>query len=205
MIPNANETKQIVVAVALLVLIGVVLNGLSSAVTETTPCDDQQQCPYPVSPPVDPPVADRSHNYAGGSCMHASLITLLRWQGREKTADYWRRNYRGGADVSDLARIADRLKLPYAVADRGDAGWMQWASDTGRGAAVHWHRGMGDGMHAVTFCGYHNGNALLIDNNRVRKYIKVPKQEFIDEWRVYGGFAITTVYSRPAPRPWRGV
>ena len=202
--PNA---KQAVALVGILALVLVFVTIADPAPT-APPCEDEKQCPYPEQPPVAPPVSERTWNYAGGSCMHASLITLLRWQGREKAADYWRSNYYGSAGVHKLAGIAERLNLDYAITNNGSTRFMQWASDTGRGAAIHWHRGIPNwrspriGGHAVTFCGYFNGNALLIDNNSPRKYIRISKQQFIQEWRSYGGYAMTVVYDRPAPKPW---
>ena len=45
-------------------------------------------------PTVNVPAALRQSNWRGpegqGSCVHASMISLLRWQYRLKTADHWR-------------------------------------------------------------------------------------------------------------------
>ena len=45
-------------------------------------------------PTVNLPVSLRQSNWLGnqeeGSCVHATMISLLRWQGRYNTADYWR-------------------------------------------------------------------------------------------------------------------
>lgn len=148
--------------------------------------------------PMDLPVELRCQNYAGGSCCHASLISVLRWQGLDEIADKWRKTWSGAAGVTDLARHAETLKLRYAYTTRGDESFLQWVSDTRRGAAIHYYPN-----HAITFCGYDvQGRAVLLDNNRTQKYIFVPKQEFVRAWKGYGGCALTVVYDPPPPKPW---
>jgi len=88
---------------------------------------------YRALPPVDLPPELRQRNYGGGSCMHASLITILRWQGLDDLADRWRRTYGGAASVSDLARISERLGLRYAWTTTGDERLLEWASRTRTG------------------------------------------------------------------------
>jgi len=160
-------------------------------------------CPYPAGPPMDLPRELRQSNYAGGSCMHASLISVLRWQGKHETAAWWRANYGGAAGVWDLARICRGRDFRFAWTTSGDAAFLQWCSDTRRGAAIHYFTG-----HAVTFCGYKKDAAgrevaVLLDNNRTGVYVRVPKAQFISPWRVYGGNALTVVYSPTPPKPWR--
>lgn len=166
------------------------------------PCPDGQ-CPRDYSAwrdvaPMDLPIELRCENYAGGSCSHAALISVLRWQGLDAIADQWRKTYAGAAGVTDLARHAETLKLRYAYTTRGDEAFLQWASDTRRGAAIHYFPN-----HAITFCGYDaSGQAVLLDNNRVQSYIRVPKGEFVRAWKSYGGCALTVVYQPPPPKPW---
>ena len=167
------------------------------AVCPSGTCPDAGTCPYKDVPPVDVPKALRQANYAGGSCNHASLITVLRWQGLEDPARKWRQNYAGGADVTDLADIADGLGLRFAYTNGGDAGFLEWCSRTRRGAAIHYYPG-----HAVTFLGYVGAQAVLVNNNDTTHLIHVPKTEFIAAWKGYGGKAITVVYSPAPPRPW---
>lgn len=153
--------------------------------------------PYKGVPPVDLPVELRCANYAGGSCTHASLISLLRWQGLDEVADYWRRHYSGGAYVTDLAAIAEPWGLRYAYTTDGDAEFLAWCSRTRRGAAIYYYTN-----HSVTFAGYRDGEAVLLDNNRTGRLIRIPKETFLANWRSYGGGALTVVYSPSPPRPW---
>jgi len=170
----------------------------SGPIDDLPPEPENTVCPWPSGPPMDLPKSLRQANYAGGSCMHASLISVLRWQGRFELADWWRRSEYGAAGVYDLARVCRRLDLRFAWTTNGNAAFLDWCSSTRRGAAIHYFS-----QHAVTFCGYEDGNAVLLDNNRPGTYIRVPKQQFLSRWRGYGGLALTVVYAPPPPRPWR--
>ena len=71
-----------------------------------------QDCPdgrCPVNPInlveslADVPPQLREPNYSPegqGSCVHASTITLLRWQGQDELAEWWRANYHSGEYAS---------------------------------------------------------------------------------------------------------
>lgn len=166
-------------------------------------CPDAASAPGWLAevPPVDLPGALRQANYGGGSCMHASLISVLRWQGRDDLAERWRRSYSGAAGVWDLAEIAEWLDLDYAWTTRGDAAFLEWCSHTRRGAAIHYKPG-----HAVTFFGFVSRNgvefAVICDNNHPGRLEWIEKRRFIESWRGYGGFALSIVGTPGNPRPW---
>ena len=166
------------------------------------PCPDGR-CPGSIGryPPVDLPESLRQGNYGGGSCMHAAMISVLRWQGRDELAEQWRRSYAGGAGVWDLARLAEQHDLDYAWTTNGDPEFLEWCSRTRRGAAIHFKP-----AHAVAFFGYQvrNGRevAVLCDNNRPRELEYIEKQNFIRAWRGYGGCALTILGTPGNPRPW---
>ena len=187
----------------LLLVLVVCCVGCEEIVIQSSPCLNcaavVQPCPYQNVPPVDLPRSMRQRNYRGGSCAHASMIDVLRWQNRGTDASWWRRSYWGGANFShDLPRIADRRGLDYAMTTSGDPRFLQWCSDTRRGAAVIWS----GGSHAITFCGYVGNRAVLVNNNRPSKVTYMDKRKFLANWRRSGGDAITPVYSPVAPRPW---
>ena len=168
-----------------------------------SPCPDGR-CPGTVGrwPPVDLPPSLRQANYGGGSCMHAAMISILRWQGRGELADQWRRNYSGAAGVWTLAKLAEKYDLDYAWTTDGDPAFLQWASDTRRGAAIHYKP-----VHAVAFLGYQTRGgleyAVLYDNNASRDRLEyVEKNAFIRAWRGYGGCALTIVGTPANPRPY---
>ena len=73
-------------------------------------------------PVVNVPVALRQSNWLGsnreGSCVHASMISLFRWQGRYRTADYWRKTYGNGEWPEDMAAKFDREGIRYAYVEK---------------------------------------------------------------------------------------
>ena len=87
-------------------------------------------------PTVNVPAALRQSNWIGyqgqGSCVHASMISLFRWQYRLKTADYWRQNYGDGEYPEDLAAKFDKAGIRYAYATSGDV--SSWNGRVARGA-----------------------------------------------------------------------
>lgn len=147
---------------------------------------------------LDLPVELRQKNYAGGSCCHCAHQDVLHWHGFHEEAEWWRQNHSGGFSVSGGARIMDQLGMAYAYTTRGDERLLEWASRNGHGAAIHYYP-----SHAITFRGYANGYAYLCDNNRTGTLIKVEKNEFIRNWRGYGGCALTIVYSPHPPIEWK--
>jgi len=201
---NPGGPEEITLTVSLVIAMAVALLWCTGCeIRSSDPCDGDR-CPVAIVtaaelPPVDPAVDQREPNYAGGSCMHASLVTCFRWQGLHTMADWWRDNQSGACSVPGLARIAESRwpKLRYAYTSSGDAEFLAWCSRTRRGAAIHYYPG-----HAVTFAGFTtDGHAALIDNNRVERFIYIPKAEFVAKWQGYGGFALVPVYSPTPPRP----
>jgi hypothetical protein len=157
-----------------------------------------ERCPWRTVAPVDIPQSLRQPNYNGGSCMHASLITVLRSQHQNAIAEYWRRNFSGAAGVETCARIADDLALQFAYTVKGDEDFLEWCNRTRRAAAIYY----GDN-HAVTFCGYSlEGEAMLVDNNNPDRYRRIPKARFLADWHAAGGAAMTTVYASIPKHPW---
>lgn len=181
----------------------VTITGLESAAIEpddyrVLPDDPKAKPPYKRIPPAEIPEPDREHNY-GGSCNHASFISVLRYFGRDKIADQWRARYGGAAGVYDIARVADRFDLDYCMtAHEQKSEFLEWCSRTNRPAGIHYFP-----AHAVTFAGYsQDGDAILIDNNSPAQYIHIPKEKFIRNWIYYGSCAITLADPAPPARPW---
>lgn len=157
------------------------------------PCPDGR-CPVAVTSLAEVPLEIRDHNYGGGSCMYASLCTALRWQGQDAAADRIRAAYRGGQGVDGLSKICKAEGIQFAATVDGDEELLEWCSRTRRMAAIHFFP-----KHAVTFAGYENGQAVLIDNNHIKANIRIPKQVFIAQWHGYGGCALVPIYTPPSP------
>lgn len=158
------------------------------------------------APPAEVPKANlplslREKNWpdknGSGSCVIASSIYHLRWHNQPELADYFRRTYAGGQTAQSIQKIWRRANIPFVATETGDPDFLEWASRNRHGAIIWFFE-----RHCVHFCGFSKVNgvehALICDNNRVANYIRIPKQQFIREWRGYGGFACTALLS-PAP------
>ena len=150
------------------------------------------------TPVVNLPHHARCRNYAGGSCVIASTVSLFRWQGRDDLADLFRRSYSGGQSASSLHAKLESRGVRYAFTTSGDAAFLEWACRTRRGAGVTFFAN-----HFVCLVHLDAQRAILLDNNRIGQYITLPRDEFLRRWRGYGGWATTPVYSPAAPPAWK--
>lgn len=152
-------------------------------------------------PTVNVPRADRQQNWLGnrqeGSCVHATMISLFRWQGRPATADYWRRTYGNGEWPEDMAAKFDRDGIRYAYVTNGDVRFLEWSCRTRRGCGI---TVMG-GAHMVALVHLDDKWAAVLDNNNVSKFIWVPRETLIAEWKASYGWAVTPIYTPAAPLP----
>lgn len=137
----------------------------------------------------------RVRNYAGGSCVWASLGTLGNWLELEGLAEL-NREVSGGAWPDRVRRVLNAKNIDYVMEERGRPAFLDRALATRRGAAVTWH-----GAHMVTLVYLDDSIAGLVDNNRPSHVIWQPRQEFLEEWRRCGGWAVTLVYTPPPPKP----
>jgi hypothetical protein len=152
-------------------------------------------------PTVNVPAALRQGNWRGpegqGSCVHASMISLLRWQYRLHTADYWRQTYGDGEQPEDLAAKFDQEGIRYAYVTNGDVRFLEWACRTRRGCGI---TVMG-GAHMVALVHLDDKWAAILDNNNVENFIWVPRETLIAEWKASYGWAVTPIYAPAAPLP----
>jgi hypothetical protein len=158
---------------------------------------------YSESVVLDLPPELRQKNWGGGSCVHASNVTLLRWQGQHELADWWRREYSGGEYADRLTKRLESAGLRYAYTREGDAAFLEWCCRTRRGAGVFYKP-----AHSINLVGLDDQYAYLLDNNathypeRHGHYERVRRDVFLGNWRSrYGGFAWTLVYNPPPPIP----
>lgn len=151
-------------------------------------------------PTVNIPRADRQQNWIGngeGSCVHATFVSLLRWQGRFKTADYWRRTYSGGERLDQFVAKLDQEGIRYAYETGGDVQFLEWACRTRRGCGIT----VSGGAHMVALVHLDAEWAAILDNNDVSTFRWVPRETLIAEWKASYGWAVTPVYSPAAPLP----
>jgi hypothetical protein len=147
---------------------------------------------------VDPPAEWRHKNYGSGSCVHATTETLLEWQGLHDQAAEWRRRYSGGEATAQQShtRKMDSMGLKYVTTTNGDTRLLEWACETRRGCGVAFPAG-----HCVALVGHEEGQAVLLDNNHVDHYDRIPWDEFVARWKRLGGLGFAFVYDAPPPTP----
>lgn len=146
------------------------------------------------SPVVDLPYELRQKNWStagGGSCVIASIITLLRWTGDPELmamADHWREAYGGGQTSSSARRKLEESNLRYVMTCDGDVELLKWAVATRRGCAIAY------AGHCTNIVGYEDGAWIRLDNNRTGEYQRLERlpSKF---------WAIALVYDPPCPLP----
>ena len=152
-------------------------------------------------PTVNVPLALRQANWLGsyrqGSCVHATMISLFRWQGRLGMAEHWLKAYGDGEDPSGLAAKFAHEGVRYAYVTDGDVHFLEWACRTRRGCGIT----IKGGAHMVALVHLDTKWAALLDNNDVSKFIWVPRETLIAEWKASYGWAVSPVYTPAAPLP----
>lgn len=171
------------------------------------PSDTPDTKPTPIyrvnqeRPRVNPPAAIRQENWVSngsGSCVHATVITLLRWQGRYQMAAHWRKTYGSGETADDLAAKFDREGIRYAFTyGEDDVEFLEWACSTRRGCGVT----VQGGVHMIALVHLDDKWAAILDDNAPDHYNWVPRERFLSEWKASNSWAVTVVYSPAAPLP----
>jgi hypothetical protein len=161
-------------------------------------------------PTVNLPLDLRQANWVGesgeGSCVHAAIVNLLRWQQEYAEADHWHDTYANGEYADDSWNYGDNLArkfnsegVPYAYTVEGDVKFLEWAISTRRGAGIT----VKGGRHMVVLVYLDNEKAGLLDSNDVSHVIYVDRDRLIAEWQNSHGWAVTTLYSPAPPLPVR--
>jgi hypothetical protein len=151
---------------------------------------------------IDIPDRWRRRNWIGdrgqGSCVHASLVHLLHWQGRHELADWWQKRYANGETADGLAAKLENAGVRFAETRSGDETFLEWALRTRRGTAVV----VQNGAHMVNLVGLDRQMARILDSNAPERIQEIPRAEFLREWKTSGGWAVTPVGTPPPPSPW---
>lgn len=191
------------------VLFGICLVGMATSFWQCWPValeisDAPFVCPAvdPEYPTVNLPFDLREPNWAPnnyGSCVHATNIMLLRWQGRHNTAKWWRENHWGGEYSYTFEDKLKAAPIRYASTydNEGDVTFLDWACETRRGCGI---TVMG-GRHMVALVHLDDEWAAILDNNSITEFIWVPRDKLIAEWLDSGGWAVTPLYSPVPPLP----
>jgi hypothetical protein len=155
---------------------------------------------YPV---VDIPAALRQENWpgeeGGGSCVHASMMSILRWQGQYAMAEWWGKTYDSGEYASRMALRMAQAGIPFCETTSGDPAFLDWCHKTRRGACIV----VSGGRHMVNILHCDANYVCILDNNYPSKYTWYNRTAFIKYWQNSGGWAFTPYYSPAPPTPRR--
>jgi hypothetical protein len=150
------------------------------------------------TPQVNVPVALRQHNWGkkrNGSCVHASVVTALRWQQQYRLADWWKTNHSGGEHYESLKPQLDQAGVKYvATVDDHDVSFLEWAVETRRGCMI----ACNEHAHATFLCHLDSEYAGIIGTNFPDEIIWVERETFLEDWRQSRSWAVAVVYT-PAP------
>ena len=162
--------------------------------------------PRPEQPPANLPAELHQRNWTGplgqGSCVHASLTNHLRWLNEITLAQQWKNTYSDGEWESRLRARLDAADIDYGYTVKADPRFLDWASQTRRGAICWWKP-----SHCCTFMGWvaRDGRqyAAILDNNYPGHFELTEREQFIRLWAGYGGFALSVMSDPTSSLPWR--
>lgn len=176
----------------LLLIVVLLLGGCDMAVDYGTQSAPQER------PTMALPLPLREPNWLGnrleGSCVWATSISLLRWQGRYATADYLRRKYGNGEWADRFAQRLDAEGIRFVQATNGDMSLIEWACSTRRGCGAV----VRGGTHMIAVVHATETEIGILDPNYPEHITYVPRETFEAEFRAAGGWAFAFVYV-PAP------
>lgn len=162
--------------------------------------------PTAEQPPANIPAALHQRNWLGpqrqGSCVHASLVSHLRWLNQFALGERWRATYGDGEYDSRLRSRLDAAGIDYVFTLRADPRFLDWCSETRRGCILWWKP-----SHCCTFVGWvkQDGRefAAILDNNSPGRFELTEREQFIRLWAGYGGFALAVIDPPASSLPYR--
>lgn len=208
--PRASHPLTAVFLGMCLGLLAIVLSGCEEIRIESTPTpatdlDYVHPCDGPhcvremagwIVPYLDIPEPYRIRNYDGGSCVHASMETVMHWQGMHEIADWWRATYSYGEYSDRMHSRLDAAGLTFAaVESTGPDGWefLRKCCALRLGCAINIPNG-----HMQTLVGMDETSVYIIDNNGPGEVYSMPLERFAQGWT---GWAVTVIGNPPPPEP----
>lgn len=166
------------------------------------PCPDcVRQMRYDLTrsavPYSDLPMEFRVNNYAGGSCVFASVATGLHWTGQHEMAEWLLDTYSGGEYASRLHDRLDKAGFKFSYTQsRGADGWafLRKCVALRLCPAIN----IPDG-HMQTLVGMDAQNVYVLNNNSTHKVDTYTHSEFARSWT---GWAVVVIGTPPPPEPY---
>ena len=160
---------------------------------------------------MDLPLSMRQQNWeiksgpkaVRGSCVTASMVSLLRWQGHHKDAERIKAKYGGGRDYYEWKGILDAEGIKYSSTKGvNQVEFLERSIKTRRGCmvGVQPFKKFKEPSHMVCLVDLTATEAVLLDCNNPKDYVHVERKAFLAEWERAGSWALTPVYTPTSPR-----
>lgn len=145
---------------------------------------------------IDLPPSWRQKNWSqgGGSCVYATAISMLRWQGFTKEAEEIRRTCGGGSCAETVSRKMKALGLKVAWSNDADRRLFDFGVASRRGVGVGYHG------HCTLVVGHANGEVIILDNNHVDRLTHIPEDRFFRESSGRDEFVVMGTPPPPTPK-----
>lgn len=153
---------------------------------------------------ADIPTTMRKENWRGGtmyegSCVHATMATMLDYHGLHEMARWWERAYGGGEYYSRLVEKLEGANLRWAATFEGDTDFLRYCARNRLPVSVAVV--VPGGGHAITMLDFNDTYVVLLDNRSVQEYRYMETKAFLRWWKGSGGIALALIYSPPPPWP----
>lgn len=150
------------------------------------------QAPAAEQPPANLPAALHQRNWTGrlnqGSCVHASVVNLLRWLNEYELGEKWRATFSDGEYDSRLEARLESAGIDFVSTRKADPRFLDWCSQNRRACLLWWKP-----SHCCAFMGWveRDGQvyAAVLDNNYPGRFELTPREQFVRLWSGYGGYA----------------
>jgi hypothetical protein len=155
-------------------------------------------------PTVNLPKPLRQANWIGvegeGSCVHATITSLFRWQSEEEWAEYWKAAYSDGETVYGLNEKLTKDGVPFKYTyGRRDVKFLEDCIRERRGCGIALQRG----RHMVALVYLDDQWAGILDNNQTDRFLWVKRDALIQEWIGANSWAVTPTFTPVPPLPKR--
>lgn len=148
----------------------------------------------------------RYENYAGGSCVHASLATAMMYLDKPELADIWTDTYEGGEYSTRLHKRLDKAGIRYDSIENGDVVFLNKYMENGQPCIVTYktaHMCLLVGLDPVYLWDGDkwlvnlSPKAHVIDPNYPKRIEVLSRNSFLQNWRQNGGWATTVFFDTP--------
>ena len=148
----------------------------------------------------------RYENYAGGSCVHASLATAMMYFNQPELADTWTDTFRGGEYSSRLHNRLDMMQIDYRFTTSGSIEFLDYQMEFQQPCIVTYktsHMCLLVGLDPVylwdgdKWLVNQAPKAHVIDPNYPDRIEVLSRDGFLQNWRSNGGWATTVFFDTP--------